>query len=358
VSSGTSLTVSFSAEFGSNGWRGPVSHPSSLSAPAGSWMTAMKANLDQIPDGSQVGVSYQVNLSGSGWLSWASDGEETGNVSGEQMPLEAVKMKLTGAQAGQYDIYYKVLQNGGWTEWAMNEAAAGVEGQGLRVDGLRAAVVPKGSGEPSFGSVDPTRPMIALTFDDGPSSSVTSRVLNSLQANGGRATFFMLGCNVNSHPDVIQRMVAQGCEVANHTHDHKYINHLTAEQIYSQLTSTNDKIQAICGVAPVIMRPPGGNYDAASLATLAQMGIPAIYWSIDTRDWQHRNAQKTIDTVLSQVRDGDIILMHDIYSATGDAAEVLIPRLTAMGYQLVTVSELAAARGGMTGGQVYRAFRP
>ena len=86
--------------------------------------------------------------------------------------------------------------------------------------------------------------------------------------------------------------------------------------------------------------------------------MPAIMWSIDTRDWQHRNAQRTIDTVLSQVKDGDIILMHDLYSATADAAQVLIPELTARGYQLVTVSELGAYRGGILPGHKYSQFRP
>jgi len=200
--------------------------------------------------------------------------------------------------------------------------------------------------------------MIALTFDDGPKTSVTSRILDSLQANGGRATFFMLGSNVNANAGVIKRMVDQGCEVSNHTHDHKYLTKIGAEGIVSQVGSTNQKIQAVCGVSPVLMRPPGGYIDGASLNVLGSMGMPAIMWSIDTRDWQHRNAQRTIDTVLSQVKDGDIILMHDIYSTTADAAVVLIPELTARGYQLVTVSELAAYRGGIAPGHKYSQFRP
>ena len=122
--------------------------------------------------------------------------------------------------------------------------------------------------------------------------------------------------------------------------------------------STNQKIQAVCGVSPVLMRPPGGYIDGASLNVLGSMGMPAIMWSIDTRDWQHRNAQRTIDTVLSQVKDWDIILMHDIYSTTADAAVVLIPELTARGYQLVTVIELAAYRGGIAPGHKYSQFRP
>ena len=199
--------------------------------------------------------------------------------------------------------------------------------------------------------------MIALTFDDGPRASVTNRILDSLGQYGGRATFFMVGTNVLQNGDVIRRMTAQGCEVANHTNDHKYISKLSSDGIVSQVSAVNQKVAAVCGVSPVVMRPPGGYVDAHSLSVLGSMGMPAIMWSIDTRDWQHRNAQRTINNVLSQVKDGDIILMHDIYDATADAAVVLIPELTARGYQLVTVSELAAARGGMSAGHKYSQFR-
>ena len=167
----------------------------------------------------------------------------------------------------------------------------------------------------------------------------------------------MVGTNVPHNGDVIRRMVAQGCEVANHTNDHKYISKLSNEGIVSQVSAVNQKVASVCGVSPVVMRPPGGYIDAHSLSVLGSMGMPAIMWSIDTRDWQHRNAQKTINTVLTQVKDGDIILMHDIYDATADAAVALIPELTARGYQLVTVSELAAARGGMAAGHKYSQFR-
>ena len=258
-----------------------------------------------------------------------------------------------------------MLQNWSWTHWAANGSASGVEEAGLRVDGIRASITAKGAGLPAepvqapavSASIDPSRPMIALTFDDGPKASVTGRILDSLQANGGRATFFMVGSNVNANAGIIKRMVAQGCEVANHTHDHKYISKLSADGIISQIGSTNQKIEAICGVSPVLMRPPGGYIDTRSLSVVGNMGMSAIMWSIDTRDWQHRNAQRTIDTVLSQVRDGDIILMHDIYSTSADAAVVLIPELTARGYQLVTVSELAAYRGGAAPGHKYSQFR-
>ena len=341
------------------GWSHFFADNSYSMAPANSYITALRATLNGQPEGMSGTIRYRVNLSGTGWLDWQEDGNEAGDSAGTA-PLEGIAMELTGSSAASYDLYYKVYQNGSWTDWAVNGATAGTEGAGLRVDGIKASITAKDAGAPAetaSSTVDPSKPMIALTFDDGPRASVTNRILDSLSQYGGRATFFMVGTNVPHNGDVIRRMVAQGCEVANHTNDHKYISKLSSDGIVSQVSAVNQKVAAVCGVSPVVMRPPGGYVDAHSLSVLGSMGMPAIMWSIDTRDWQHRNAQRTINNVLSQVKDGDIILMHDIYDATADAAVVLIPELTARGYQLVTVSELAAARGGMSAGHKYSQFR-
>ena len=206
--------------------------------------------------------------------------------------------------------------------------------------------------------IDPAKPMVALTFDDGPSTPVTTRILNSLEANGGRATFFMVGNRVPGTQAVVQRMNALGCEVANHTYEHKYLTKVGDSGIRSQVGLTNQKIAEACGVTPTLVRPPGGFYNQASLDTLGSMGMAAIMWDIDTLDWKTRNAQNTINVVLNQVKDGDIVLMHDIYSTSADAAEVIIPELVNRGYQLVTVSEMAQYRGGIQAGHVYNRFRP
>lgn len=352
------MEINYSAFQHGIGWTPVKDDNAACLAPGGSYVTAIRANLLNQPEGMSGTVAYQVNLSGSGWLDWAENSAETGTT-GTDMPLEAVRMKLTGELAGNYDLYYSVNQNGAWTDWAMNESVAGIEGAGLRVDGIRASIVTKGAEAPVMNvGIDPSRPMVALTFDDGPSTAVTNRILNSLEANGGRATFFMVGSRVPGTQASVQRMVSLGCEVGNHTYDHKYLPKLGDAGIRSQVGVTNQKIAEASGVTPVVMRPPGGNYNAASLNTLGSMGMSAIMWNIDTRDWQTRNAQKTIDSVLSQVKDGDIVLMHDIYSTTADAAEVIIPELVRRGYQLVTVSEMASYRGGIAAGHVYNKFRP
>ena len=296
------LQVNYSVYFRNQGWSNPAADNQALSASSESWVTSMKANLINIPSGAQIGVRYKVNLSGTGWLDWKADGVENGGASAEK-PLEAIAMELTGSSAASYDLYYKVYQNGSWTDWAVNGATAGTEGAGLRVDGIKASITAKDAGAPAetaSSTVDPSKPMIALTFDDGPRASVTNRILDSLSQYGGRATFFMVGTNVPHNGDVIRRMVAQGCEVANHTNDHKYISKLSSDGIVSQVSAVNQKVAAVCGVSPVVMRPPGGYVDAHSLSVLGSMGMPAIMWSIDTRDWQHRNAASHVCSTRSK----------------------------------------------------------
>ena len=131
----TPLQVNYSVYFRNQGWSNPAADNQALSASSESWVTSMKANLINIPSGAQIGVRYKVNLSGTGWLDWKADGVENGGASAEK-PLEAIAMELTGSSAASYDLYYKVYQNGSWTDWAVNGATAGTEGAGLRVDGI------------------------------------------------------------------------------------------------------------------------------------------------------------------------------------------------------------------------------
>lgn len=343
------------------GWSKGASDNTYCAAPAGSYVTAMKASLENQPEGMTGTIAYQVNLSGSGWLGWQENFNEAGSTETNK-PLEAVRMELTGELANHYDLYYSVLQNGSWTELSKNGETAGVEGQGLRIDGIRIAVTGKDAGlpedpGPSGRYIDPTKPMVALTFDDGP-SVYTARILDSLEASGGKATFFMVGNRMSSYQSAVRRMVEMGCEPASHTWNHSYITKLSASDLLANLNQVDAALQSIAGVSTVVMRPPGGFINDASKAVLAQKGVPAIMWSIDTLDWKTRNAQNTIDVVLNSVKDGDIVLMHDLYEATADAVAVLIPELTARGYQLVTVSEMAAYRGGMQPGEAYHSFRP
>lgn len=206
----------------------------------------------------------------------------------------------------------------------------------------------------STGDIDPSKPMVALTFDDGPQPSVGNRIMDCLAQYGGKATFFMVGERVGSYKTEVQRMVAEGHEVANHTMNHKYLQKLSAAQIQAQVNNGNDAIQAVCGVRPTLLRLPGGNHNAT---VLANTGMPMIQWNIDTLDWKTRNADKTVAAVLNHVKDGDIILMHELYSATGDAVLRIVPELHKRGFQMVTVSQLAAAKGKtLEAGKLYSSF--
>lgn len=203
--------------------------------------------------------------------------------------------------------------------------------------------------------IDPAKPMVALTFDDGPYAPVGNQIMDCLAQYGGKATFFVVGNRVASYQTEIRRMAAEGHEIGNHTYEHKYLTKLSAEQVRRQINLTGDAVQNAAGIRPALVRPPGG-YQNGTAAAL--VNAPLIMWSIDTRDWKTRNAKKTVNAVLSQVKDGDIVLMHELYPQTGAAALEIIPGLTEAGYQLVTVSELAALRGGAAAGGVYYHFRP
>ena len=202
--------------------------------------------------------------------------------------------------------------------------------------------------------IDPSKPMVALTFDDGPQPSVGNRIMDCLAQYGGKATFFMVGERVGSYKTEVQRMVADDHEVANHTMNHKYLQKLGAAQIQAQVNNGNDAIQAACGVRPTLLRLPGGNHNAA---VLANAGMPMIQWNVDTLDWKTRNADKTVAAVLNHVKDGDIILMHELYGATGDAVARIVPELHKRGFQMVTVSQMAAAKGrSLEAGKLYSSF--
>lgn len=203
--------------------------------------------------------------------------------------------------------------------------------------------------------IDPSRPMVALTFDDGPMASVGNRIMDCLAQYGGKATFYVVGNRCPGYAAEMQRMAAEGHEIGNHTYEHKYLQKLGAEQIQYQVNKGSEAIQAVCGVVPATVRLPGGNKNAT---VLANVNAPMIMWSIDTLDWKTRNTQSTVDKVLGSVRDGDIVLMHELYSQTGDAALQIIPALVERGYQLVTVSEMAQYRGGLENGKLYYSFRP
>lgn len=188
--------------------------------------------------------------------------------------------------------------------------------------------------------IDPKKPMVALTFDDGPGPR-TTELLDQLKKYNAHATFFMLGKNVTKYPDAVKQMQTDGNELGNHTYDHQQLTKIGAEAIAKEVKDTNENIKNICGSPATLLRPP---YGAINDTVKSSVGMPMILWNVDTLDWKTRNAKSTIDEVMKNLKDGDIILMHDIHTETIDAALELIPKLEEEGYQLVTVSEMAAVK--------------
>lgn len=202
-------------------------------------------------------------------------------------------------------------------------------------------------------SLDPNKPMMALTFDDGPGER-TMDLLKVLEQNGAHATFFMQGKNVGSYPDAVKKMEEIGCELANHSWDHPQLTKLDAAGIQKQIGDTNQAVNAIVGHNTTLLRPP---YGAINDTVKASAGMPLLLWSVDTLDWKTKSKEATVQSVLTTAGDGDIVLMHDIHDWSVDAAIEVIPKLIANGYQLVTVSELAEARGvTMQNGEKYASF--
>ena len=189
-------------------------------------------------------------------------------------------------------------------------------------------------------SIDKRKKMVALTYDDGP-SKYTKQILNTLDKYNSVATFFVIGNQVSDYSNSVKAAYNLGCEIGNHTFDHKLLTDLSASEINYQISETNLAVKNCIGLTPQIMRPPCGLNDCW---TDNNINMPLILWSIDTLDWKTLNPASTIEAVISNISDGDIILMHDFYKETAIATETIVPYLIIKDIQLVTVSELAECR--------------
>lgn len=231
------------------------------------------------------------------------------------------------------------------------------EGEG----GSDIAVSNESSSESQYSAEDK---LIALTYDDGPHSVYTNKILDILEENGAKATFFILGYNIDKNIDIIRRAQSIGCEIGNHSNDHKILTNCNNETIHNQVNTPNKKIKELTGIEMTLFRAPGGAFNGIT----DQIGMPLIQWSIDTEDWkakdsshkgrteEERNAElrRIADGVVDGAKKGDIILMHDIYSFTADLSAIIIPELTEKGFKIVSVSEMYDAYGKpLEDGEVY-----
>lgn len=187
--------------------------------------------------------------------------------------------------------------------------------------------------------IDPDKPMLALTFDDGPSAH-TDRLLDIFAKHGGKGTFFVIGNLIDGRKTTVKRIVAEGHEIGNHSWNHRQLTNLSQEEITDQIMMTRAKIYDTVGVDSLIVRPPYGACNDSVKAVGAKVGVSFVNWSVDTLDWKSKNAAAVHNEVMKYASDGAIILCHDLHKTTVDAMETVIPELIKKGYQLVTVSEL------------------
>lgn len=189
--------------------------------------------------------------------------------------------------------------------------------------------------------VDPNKPMVAFTFDDGPNRSTTTRILDAFDAVGGRATFFMLGNRAAQDLEMVKEVCRRGFEAANHSYTHQNLASNDTAFIHKEIFDTQDVIFNACGVESKFVRPPYGaineNLENAS-------DLPLILWNVDTEDWKNRDVATIKSRINASIRDGSIILLHDIYDFSASAMEEILTDLHGQGYQFVSISELMKYR--------------
>lgn len=198
--------------------------------------------------------------------------------------------------------------------------------------------------------IDKSKKMIALTFDDGPNYN-TSKIIDVLNKYDIKATFFVLGSRAINNKDILKKMADSGMEIGNHTYNHLLLTKYDENKIRSEIEDTSEVIYNATKKRPKLLRPSYGSVNN-KIKKVANM--PIIIWDIDTLDWKYHNSKRITSRVVNKVRDGDIILMHDIYSASLNALSNIIPILQDNGYEFVTIDELFYYKGiSLENGKVY-----
>lgn len=180
-------------------------------------------------------------------------------------------------------------------------------------------------------------PKVALTFDDGPSREYTPKLLDGLKERNILASFFLMGKNIEGNEELVQRIQEEGHLIGNHTYNHVCLNQISDRQAKEEIEKTSNKIYEITGEYPVFIRPPFGEWKKE-----LELSVPMfpVFWDVDTLDWKSKNVSQVLRIVDRQVHEDSIILMHDGYETSVEAAFEIIDRLGAEGYEFVTVDRL------------------
>ncbi len=203
----------------------------------------------------------------------------------------------------------------------------------------------------SYAELEDDCKLIAITFDDGPRRSTTTALLDGLAARGVPATFFLIGEQIPGNEDILVRMAAEGHQVGIHSYTHAKLTALNNADFQSEVGRTRTVIQNAIGPGDLLLRPPYGMTDDG---VKRRAEAPIILWSIDPEDWGDRNTQREVEQIVSEAKDGDIILLHDIFPESVEAAFQVIDALHDEGFYFLTISDLFATRGiDLKKGEVY-----
>ena len=297
----------------------------------------------------------------------SSDSTDTGDTSTETNAAirQPVKGQSDLTKAAQLTTGWHDDENGKWYQNADGTYFAGgmqeIDGSTYYFDDngyIKTGWVEVGFDDYYFnddGTYDPSqhKTRIAFTFDDGP-GEYTDELLDCLEENNAHATFFMLGQNVGSWESTVQRMADIGCEIGSHSWDHPNLYNLSMDSVAKEFSDTDAALEKACGQKASVARAPYGNWSDDIISTV---GKPFFTWSLDSLDWSYLDVNKDYDAVMNgDLTDGSIILMHDIHEPSVQAAIKMIPELVQKGYKLMTVSELAAAKGVTLQGANYSDF--
>ncbi len=201
--------------------------------------------------------------------------------------------------------------------------------------------VPPAGAKISYSQVSITQPVLAMTFDDGPHPTLTPKLLDILKERNIKCTFFVIGKNAKAYPKIIQRMLAEGHEIANHTWTHCSLTSRSDAQIRSELQQSEDALVAAANYRPHLIRPPYGAINTRIKQLMfTEFGYPTIMWSVDPQDWRRPGSSVVTSRLVNGAHPGAIMLSHDIHAPTIQAMPSMFDQLLAKGYQFVTVSQL------------------
>lgn len=184
--------------------------------------------------------------------------------------------------------------------------------------------------------IDPKLPVVALTFDDGP-SRYTKDIIDTLKSNNVNATFFVLGNKIEIYKDIISESIKNGNEIGNHSYNHKWLSKLSTNELLDQINKTQDILKETVNYTPTCFRP---TYGSVNNKIRKSINLSITLWTIDTKDWKINSVDRIVERAIKDIEDGDIILMHDIFQRSSEALKKIIPKLKEQGYQFVTISEL------------------